>query len=91
MFSIMKKSWKIFTCLLIVLLAVNFSAEAQCAMCKANVEGVGKEELSRGINMGILYLMATPYLILGTIGYLWYKKSKKNQAQRELLDKRNLI
>ena len=60
----MRKSWKILTCLLVILLAINFSADAQCAMCKANVEGVGKEELSRGINMGILYLMVLVILNL---------------------------
>ena len=43
-----------------------------CAMCKAVVESGegsghifgGEQSIGRGLNMGILYLMAVPYLLL---------------------------
>lgn len=39
-----------------------------CAMCKAVVEngtgGSGPGTIGHGLNMGILYLMAVPYLLL---------------------------
>ncbi|MBL7965346.1 MAG: hypothetical protein JNM31_16030 [Flavobacteriales bacterium] len=40
-----------------------------CAMCKATVEGQqqafgGEQAVGRGLNSGILYLMAAPYLLL---------------------------
>ena len=40
--------------------------EAQCAMCKAAVESSQGQQnsVANGINKGILYLMAVPYLLL---------------------------
>ena len=41
--------------------------EAQCAMCKAAVESNVNNDpnsVAKGINKGILYLMAVPYLLL---------------------------
>jgi hypothetical protein len=61
--------------LLIVLLALAAPAEvwAQgCSMCKAVVESGegsgrifgGEQAVGKGLNMGILYLMAVPYVLL---------------------------
>ena len=53
---------------------------AQCAMCKATLESNAQNDKSKigaGLNTGILYLMIIPYMILGTLGYLWYKNSRK--------------
>lgn len=46
---------------------MNFEIEAQCAMCKQAAESSLKSNpnsLARGLNSGILYLMAIPYLAL---------------------------
>ena len=52
---------------------------AQCAMCKAvaetDADGGGTAAL--GLNTGILYLMAFPYLLIGTVGFFWYRHQKK--------------
>ena len=37
---------------------------SQCAMCKAVAQEEVNEEGVSGINMGILYIMAIPYIIL---------------------------
>ena len=42
---------------------LHISSFAQCAMCRAVVEQ-GGEETAEGINSGIVYLMAFPYLII---------------------------
>ena len=42
-------------------LLISQLADAQCAMCKAVVES-GDSDMAEGINNGILYLMAMPYL-----------------------------
>ncbi|MCU0339767.1 MAG: hypothetical protein MUE30_07770 [Spirosomaceae bacterium] len=58
---------------------------AQCAMCKGAVQtnmSTGRNVIGNGINEGIAYLFAFPYLIVGIIGYLWYRTSKKNLEQR---------
>ena len=49
--------------------------EAQCVMCKAVAEDSAAEgAVGRGINQGILYIMAVPYILLGILGYLVFKK-----------------
>jgi len=61
-------------------------AEAQCAMCVASVENnVSKGEvgLATGLNTGIPYLLATPYLLAAIVGFLWYKKSKANANKKQ--------
>lgn len=52
---------------------------AQCAMCKAVVEQ-GGEEMAEGINSGIVYLMAFPYVIVAVAAYLFYRNWKKSNA-----------
>ena len=54
----------------------NSVAVAQCAMCKATAESDldGGGSIANGLNTGILYLMAVPYLILVIGGYFFFKK-----------------
>ena len=54
---------------------------AQCAMCRAVLESEETQTAAEGINDGIVYLMAVPYVLVGGLGYLIYKKfntSKKS-------------
>jgi len=54
-------------------------AVAQCAMCRTQLENNisgGNPGIASGINTGILYLLAMPYLAVIVIGYFWYKSSK---------------
>ena len=60
------------------LLFTVVSSKAQCAMCKAVVES--DASMAKGVNDGILYLMAIPYLLLIFIGYLIYNHYKKNKT-----------
>ncbi len=57
------------------LLLPNFS-EAQCAMCRAVLESEGSEAAAKGINNGIVYLMAVPYLLVAGLFFFIYKKMK---------------
>ncbi len=63
--------------LFISILLVPFFTSAQCAMCKAVVEG-GNETMAEGVNNGITYLMVIPYILVGGLFYLlyWYKKKQ---------------
>tara|TARA_B100000683_G_C12480246_1_gene551089 strand:- start:1718 stop:1957 length:240 start_codon:yes stop_codon:yes gene_type:complete len=67
--------------LLIVMLFLCFFPEtqAQCAMCKAQaVTGLqGDSPDPMGLNMAIMYLFFTPYLIIGVIAYFLYKNRVK--------------
>ena len=55
---------------------------AQCPMCKMSAESNMQNGgmAGRGLNTGILYLLALPYLIAGTMIFLFRKnRSKLNQ------------
>ena len=55
------------------------NVSAQCPMCKTAVES-GMEDghtKGKGLNYGILYLLATPYLAIAFIGGAWYYKRNK--------------
>lgn len=61
-----------------LILLISQGANAQCAMCKAVVE-LGNDPMADGINNGILYLMALPYLLVLIAGILFFKfHLKKN-------------
>ena len=57
-------------------------ASAQCAMCSLTAENSTKGDNSqgKGLNDGIIFLLAIPYLIAIGMGILWYKKYKKNNV-----------
>jgi len=61
-------------------LMISQITNAQCAMCRAVVEQ-GGEETAEGINSGIVYLMAFPYLIIAISVFLFYRNWKKNNSQ----------
>lgn len=67
-----------------VLSIVLFSTDiyAQCAMCTATVESNLKSGGTEGsgLNGGIMYLLAVPYLAMAAIGFLWYKKYRKKNV-----------
>ncbi|MFK5890587.1 MAG: hypothetical protein QM486_07645 [Flavobacteriaceae bacterium] len=63
---------------LVVIFFITQFSQAQCAMCKAVVES-GDSSFAEGINNGILYLMAMPYLLLFVVAFLYYKGSFKKK------------
>lgn len=65
----------------VLLLLPLQSLMAQCAMCRAVVEQ-GGEEVAEGINSGIVYLMAFPYVIVAVAFYLLYRNWKRTSAAR---------
>ena len=75
----MKRLWMLML-LVAIMVITQIPASAQCAMCRATLENNvsnGDVGIAAGINFGILYLFAAPYLVIATIGYLWFKSSKR--------------
>ncbi len=71
--------------LVFVLALLSIEASAQCAMCRTTLENNvsnGNIGIAAGINFGILYLFAAPYIVIALIGFFWYRTSKRN-AQNE--------
>ncbi|WP_340065109.1 hypothetical protein [Ascidiimonas aurantiaca] len=66
--------------LLLVLYVFPEIVEAQCAMCRAVLESGEDQEVAEGINKGIIYLMAIPYLVVATIGYFVFKTMRSKRS-----------
>ena len=86
----MKKHYFILFIVLVLVLLPNIT-EAQCAMCKASVESSQgqKNSVAGGLNTGILYLMAVPYVLIAfifrkQIVALWRNFRGKQVAEEEL-------
>ena len=69
--------------LLLLSVIVSLRSFSQCAMCKAAVEADLESGGTKGagLNEGILYLMAMPYLLMLIFGIFYtIQKRKKNQT-----------
>lgn len=65
--------------LLLFFVLIQGESNAQCAMCRTTLENNvsnGDIGIAAGINFGILYLFAAPYLIIALIAFFWYRTSK---------------
>jgi hypothetical protein len=78
----MKKYFPIFIIMLFLILLVNTDMAAQCPMCKLSAESNLRDggSAGKGLNRGILYMFALPYLIVGSLAYLWLKNRKNYDA-----------
>ena len=52
---------------------------AQCSICTKTAQQMG-EKPAQGLNSGILYLMFTPFILVGVIGYRWWKNNKEPEG-----------
>lgn len=76
----MKNSFAVRPLILAIILGafliVPYEALAQCAMCRAVLESEGNADVAEGINDGIVYLMAIPYVLIAGIGIAIYRKMR---------------
>lgn len=83
----MKKLKFLYLLLAFGLLVISIApAKAQCAMCSANVETNAKsgDNKTKGLNNGIMYLLAAPYLVVAAAGYIWYKKYRRKDVDMNI-------
>jgi hypothetical protein len=57
------------------MLSCGNSGYAQCSVCTKTASQMG-EKPAKGMNSGILYLMAAPFVFAGYIGYRWYRSNR---------------
>ncbi len=74
---------------LFLIFLFSIDIEAQCSMCRAVLETDADGATAEGINNGILYLMAFPYLLVALIAYFVYKSRQKAKAEEESQLKNN--
>lgn len=66
-----------------IIILLPIFANAQCAMCRAVLESSEDNSRAEGINQGIMYLMAFPYILIAGLGvflWLYIKKHKKAEG-----------
>ncbi|MFY0672563.1 MAG: hypothetical protein JXQ87_04135 [Bacteroidia bacterium] len=72
--------------IIVTILVSNFGeVAAQCQACKSTVESnlADGGTSGLGLNQGILYLLAMPYIMIVSIGAIWFfrYRNKKQQLQ----------
>jgi hypothetical protein len=69
-----------------LMLIANIEAIAQCPMCRMSLESNLKNggTAGSGMNAGILFLLSTPYLLVGGIAYVWFRNKKSVEDNSEL-------
>lgn len=82
----MKKSLLTTVCFLLLLMAGG-DLLAQCPMCRAtaetNLANGGTE--GQGLNNGIMYMLGMPYLLIGTVAFLWWRNRKNVDEGEEVV------
>ena len=64
--------------LVMILTLAPLASQAQCVMCGSQVEAARQERDDydvSGLNRGIVYMMTVPYLLMGAVGYFWYRRT----------------
>ena len=66
---------------ILAFIIVTKKLDAQCAMCKAAVEANLKDggSAGAGLNQGILYLMAMPYIAMLLFGVFYFLQKRKKK------------
>ncbi|MDR3693283.1 hypothetical protein [Mucilaginibacter sp.] len=83
------KAWLRLTLALGVLCLVMIvfePAKAQCSQCAAQVATNSKNggNAANGLNKGIYLLLAAPYLAVGFVGLIWYKKFRRKNVNLDI-------
>lgn len=60
---------------------VTGDVAAQCPMCKMSAESNLKSggTAGKGLNAGILYMLALPYTLVGVLGFIWWKNNRRHR------------
>lgn len=73
----------LFALVLLIFISTGIELDAQCPMCRlsaeTNLENGGTE--GKGLNKGILYMLSLPYLLVFSLGYIWYRNRNKFSDQ----------
>lgn len=70
---------KLVVVFILTILFLNIDLVAQCPMCKMAAESNLKNggSAGKGLNAGILYMLITPYILVGGLAFWWFKNRKK--------------
>lgn len=65
--------------ILLCIVSIDVEALSQCPMCRMSAESNLKDggTAGKGLNKGILYMLTLPYILVGTIGFVWWKNRRR--------------
>lgn len=68
--------------LVIVVLGPSVESWAQCPMCRIGAETnmARGGSAGAGLNKGILFLLSLPYILVGTLGYIWWRNRPREKS-----------
>ncbi|MBK0381308.1 hypothetical protein [Mucilaginibacter segetis] len=68
----------------------TITVNAQCAMCTTAVEtnAANGGNTADGLNKGIVYLLAAPYIAVAVIGIIWYKKYRRKNVELHMREEK---
>ena len=70
------KKWCVILLTSVLLSLVAGDTVAQCSICTRTAQQLG-EKPAKGLNTGIVYLAFTPLMIMGFVGYRWWKNNRQ--------------
>lgn len=76
----MNKWGLILVFMLAFLLFTSPDVAAQCSICTKTASQLG-EKPAKALNGAIIYLMSAPLLIIGFIGWRWWKSQQAEEQQ----------
>ncbi len=71
----MKRGLLFYFLITFFLLLITDAALAQCSICTKTAQQLG-EGPAKALNGAIIYLAFTPLLLIGFIGYRWWKSNR---------------
>jgi hypothetical protein len=74
------KKWGLLFVVVLVMMLFAVDAEAQCSICTKTASQLG-EKPAKALNGAIIYLMSAPLLIIGFIGWRWWKTQQTEEQQ----------
>ena len=68
----------------------GFESFAQCSMCSLTAENSVENgnTQGKGLNAGILLLLAAPYIAIAGVGYVWYTKYRRKNVAIDMKDEK---
>jgi len=68
---------------ILIFLITSEDVISQCPMCRMSAESNLKDggTEGKGLNAGILYMLSMPYLLVMTLGIIWYRNRRKFSEQ----------
>lgn len=83
--SFYSKGLTILSLIFLLQMSIYTPIQAQCPMCKMTAESNLKNggTAGQGLNNGILYMLLTPYLLIGVVGYVWYSNRRTEEEIAE--------